>query len=250
VLDLAHPARWPTLPAADAAILCAAVARVADCERDPEGARRVNLDGAVELARRLGPGCHFLFLSTNHVLAGDVPRGAADAPRRPSSAYGRQKAEAEERLEALGRPLSIVRFAKVLTPVDPMLRGWAAELGAGRPVEPFADVVNAPVPVDDACALIARAAETRAEGILQLSGDRDLAYAEMARILAAGLGADPALVRPVAARLPGSRFFDYPRHASLDSSRAAALLGRPVPSAAGAVAALARELAAARATVI
>jgi hypothetical protein len=62
----------------------------------------------------------------------------------------------------------------------------------------------------------------------------------MARILASELGADLALVQPVEARRPGSRFLEYPRYASLDSSRAAALLGRPAPSSAAAVAAVAR----------
>src|SRR5690242_1400182 len=39
-LDLAaDPEDWQPLPAVDAAVICAAVARVADCERDPDGAR-------------------------------------------------------------------------------------------------------------------------------------------------------------------------------------------------------------------
>jgi dTDP-4-dehydrorhamnose reductase len=243
-LDLAEdPATWPALPAADAAVICAAVARVADCEEDPEGARKVNVLGPVALARRLDPACHVLFLSTNHVLDGAAPRQRADAPRAPSSAYGRQKAEAEELLLALGRPLGIVRFAKVLTEADPMLRGWVAALRQGRAIHPFADVVNAPAPIDFVCALLARAAEARSEGILQASGDRDLAFAEMAVILARTLGLDPALVQPVAARQPGSRFFAYPRFASLDSARAASLLGRPVPSSDAAIAEVALRIA-------
>src|SRR5689334_1013461 len=49
-LDLAaDPAGWPAFPAADAAVICAAVARVADCERDPDAARRVNVDGPLAL---------------------------------------------------------------------------------------------------------------------------------------------------------------------------------------------------------
>jgi dTDP-4-dehydrorhamnose reductase len=242
-LDLAaDPATWPELPDVDAAVLCAAVARVAECERDPEGARKVNVDGAVAMARRLDRRAHFLFLSTHHVLDGSVPCRPADAPRRPSSAYGRQKAEAEERLLAADRPVGIVRLAKVLTSADPMVRGWAAELRAGRPIRPFADIVNAPAPMGYVCALLGRAIEARVEGIVQVSGDRDLAYAEMALRLAASLGADRGLVQPVEARRPGTRFFEYPRYASLDSSRAAVLLGRPVPSSTAAVDAVACEL--------
>jgi dTDP-4-dehydrorhamnose reductase len=230
VLDLAaDPEDWPMLPRVDAAVICAAVARVADCERDPDGARRVNVDGPLALARRLPAGCYTLFLSTNHVLDGSVPRQRADAPYHPASAYGAQKATAEQGLLALGS-CAVLRLAKVLTPSDPLILDWAAALAAGRPVSPFADIVNAPAPLGFVCGLIERMLAARASGLFQASGDRDLAYAEMALLLTDALGGDPGLVRPVEARRPGSRFLDYPRYASLDMSRVGEVLGITQPS--------------------
>jgi dTDP-4-dehydrorhamnose reductase len=177
------------------------------------------------------------------VLSGATPHQPPDAPRRPSSVYGEQKAAAEERLLALGRDLAIVRFAKVLTAADPMLRAWVDALRSGRVVHPFADIVNAPAPLDLVCALLGRIIDERVTGLVQLSGDRDLSYAAMASTLAASLGADPGLVRPIEARRPGSHFFAYPRFASLDSSRAASLLGTAPPSSEATVAAVCRALA-------
>jgi dTDP-4-dehydrorhamnose reductase len=245
LLDLeAPPEDWPPLPDADAAVLCAAVSRVETCWRDPEGSRRVNVDGMLALAERLPPGCFTLFLSTNHVLDGSAPLQSPESPRNPSSAYGEQKAEAEEALLAMDREVGVLRLAKVLTPRDPLLGDWARTLRAGAPVAPFLDLVNAPAPMDLVCDLIARILAARAAGVTQVSGDRDLTYAEMARVLAEVLGVDAALVRPVEARRPGSRFAAYPRFASLDSARAAALLGRPAPASLETVRAVAGVLAA------
>ncbi|HEY0522711.1 MAG TPA: sugar nucleotide-binding protein [Stellaceae bacterium] len=248
-LDLAaDPGDWPALPAADAAVICAAVARVADCERDPDGARRVNVDGPLALVRRLPPGCHTLFLSTNHVLDGSAPRQRADAPYCPASAYGAQKAMAERELLALGSRgggLAVLRLAKVLTPSDPLFLDWAAALAVGRPAAPFADIVNAPAPLSFVCGLIERLLAARASGLFQASGDCDLAYAEMALLLAEALGRDPGLVRPVDARRPGSRFLDYPRYASLDMSRVAETLGIAPPSSVATVRDVCRAVAAA-----
>lgn len=232
LLDLAQPpGAWPALPAVDAAVLCAAVSRVADCRRDPEGARRVNVDGVLALARRLPRACFILFLSTNHVLDGSMPQQSPDSPRNPTSAYGEQKAAAEAGLLALDRAVAILRLAKVLTPRDPLLFEWAARLRSQRAIEPFADIVNAPTPLPLVASLIARIVASRAPGMWQFSGDRDLTYAEIAGVLAQTLAADAALVQPVAARRPGSAFEHYPRFASLDSGRAVRLLGAPAPPA-------------------
>src|SRR5258708_4380464 len=52
-LDLAaDPASWPALPPLQGAALCAAVARMQDCARDPAATARVNVTGMVALAQR------------------------------------------------------------------------------------------------------------------------------------------------------------------------------------------------------
>jgi dTDP-4-dehydrorhamnose reductase len=246
LVDLAAPpATWPPLPETDAAVICAAASRVETCRRDPVGSRRVNVDGTVALVRRLPRRCFTLFLSTNHVLDGSEPRQRAESPRNPSSAYGEQKAEAEERLLALDRDIGVLRLAKVLTPLDPLLVEWRRQLRIGVAIAPFADVVNAPAPVDFVCDLIACILARRATGIIQASGDRDLSYADMARVFARTLGFDPArLVRPTMARQPGTAFVSYPRFASLDGTRATALLGRSLPDSIETVRRVSRTLAA------
>src|SRR5262245_24341961 len=53
-LDLAGDVEgWPLPEPVTTAVLCAAVAKIDECERDPGAAVKVNVSGAVALARRL-----------------------------------------------------------------------------------------------------------------------------------------------------------------------------------------------------
>lgn len=199
-IDLAA-GRWESLAPAHyrTAILCAAAARLADCRNDPEGTAAVNVTGTVALARWLAErGTRVLFLSTNQVFDGRLPEPRpAEAPYSPITEYGRQKAAAEEGILPL-RGAAVLRLTKVVHPGMPLFDGWAAELRAGRPIEPFGDFHFAPVSADLVTEVLLRlCAHSVPEGIWQLSAPADVTYADAARQIAARLGCDPALVRPV-----------------------------------------------------
>lgn len=221
-LDLAAPlAGWQPPPGIAAACICAAVARLADCDRDPAGSAVINAVRAVELAELLvARGVYVLFLSTNQVFDGSRPQVPADAPPCPVSEYGRQKARAETGLQALiaaGEPVGILRLAKVAPPGMALLRQWQAALRAGEPVRAFDDMMMAPVPLDDAAAAITALLDARAAGIWQLTGSDDVSYAETALHIARAVGADPSLVQQVPAASAGMPPGATPRHTTLDS---------------------------------
>jgi dTDP-4-dehydrorhamnose reductase len=96
-LDLTNPS---ALAAAferqqpDVVIHCAALSRTKDCERDPDGARRINVDATAQLAD-LARDRPFLFVSSAEVF--DGAKGwydEADAPA-PINVYGATKLAAE-----------------------------------------------------------------------------------------------------------------------------------------------------------
>jgi dTDP-4-dehydrorhamnose reductase len=222
-LDLAHPlAGWGPPPGIGAACIFAAVARLADCHNDPAGSSLINVTRAIELTERLTAcGIYILYLSTNQVFDGSRPQMRAGEPMHPISAYGRQKARAETRLQAMmrhGAPVGILRLSKIVFPGMPLLRRWEAELAARRPVDAFADMVLAPVPAGTAAAAISALLTNRAAGIWQLTGPRDVSYAETAAYVAARAGADPGLVRAVPAASAGMPEGSTPPHTTLDSS--------------------------------
>lgn len=233
-LDLAAPLKsWEPPPGTQAACLCAAIARLAACAADPQGSARINVTQTVGLAEKLlARGAYVLFLSTNQVFDGSVPSTPADAPHAPQSEYGRQKARAETALldlMARGAPVAILRLAKVVSGSMPLIEDWTRKLAAGQPIRAFNDLTLAPTPTELVCAAISALLEDRAGGIFQLTGPRDVTYAEVGRFLAAHLGADPALVEETSARSGGLPEGATPANTTLDSSLLRTRYGFEVP---------------------
>ena len=222
-LDLAAPLDdWAPPPGTQAVCLCAAIARLAACADDPEGSAHINVVQTLALVDKLrARGIAVLFLSTNQVFDGRTPHERAEAPHSPVSEYGRQKARAEaallHQLEG-GAPVAILRLAKVVSDTMPLIGGWVRDLTAAKPIRVFNDLALAPTPTDLVCTAIAALLQDRARGIFQLTGPRDVTYADIGRFLAAYLDAEPALVTQTSAREAGLPEGATPPNTTLDSS--------------------------------
>jgi dTDP-4-dehydrorhamnose reductase len=235
-LDFCSPTESFKIPeGVQRACIFVAVARLAACEADPVGSALINVRRTIALIDLLvARGIYTLFLSTNQVFNGDSPHVAADAPMSPISEYGRQKAEAERLLQmrmADGAPIGVLRLAKVVSPDMALLSTWTQELASGRSIRAFADMTMAPTPVDLVAMTIAQMMEDRLSVIAQLTGPRDVAYAEVGRFLAKKIGADPRLVEPVSALEQGMPQGSTPRNTTLDSSFIANTYGLIIPDA-------------------
>jgi dTDP-4-dehydrorhamnose reductase len=235
-LDLTLPLDdWEPPAGTRAACIFAAIARLHDCANDPAGSSRVNVTGTVALLDRLvARNIPVLFLSTDKVFDGSRLHVAADTPPNPVSEYGRQKAAAEAAigiLMAAGAPVAILRLAKVVSPGMPLLEQWMRRLAVGEPVSAFFDMMMAPTPVAIAVAAIEHLLAEPTSGIVQLTGPRDVSYAEVAGYLARKLGADSALVSPVSAYSAGLPVGSTARHTTLDSGALRERFGITVPDA-------------------
>jgi dTDP-4-dehydrorhamnose reductase len=236
LLDLSAPIdSWQPPLGTQAACVCAAVARLAACEADPHGTSRINVVQTLALVDSLlARGTFVLFLSTNQVFDGRVAHVKADAPHSPQSEYGRQKAQTETGLKdrmARGAPIAILRLAKVVSGGMPLIDGWAATLSAGKPVSAFRDMMIAPTPTDLVCSAVAALMKDRATGIFQLTGPRDVAYADVARFLADRLDVDPHLVSETSALEAGLPQGVTHQNTTLDSSLLRMRYGLEVPDA-------------------
>jgi dTDP-4-dehydrorhamnose reductase len=224
---------WEPPPDTQAACLCAAVARLSACAGDPDGSAHINVTQTVALAEKLlARGIAVLFLSTNQVFDGRTPHQRADAPHAPVSEYGRQKARAEAALlrrMANGEPVAILRLAKVVSETMPLIGGWVGDLSHGKPIRVFNDLALAPTPTDMVCAAIAALMQDRASGVFQLTGPRDVTYADIGRFLAAYLDAEAGLVHETSAREAGLPEGATPLNTTLDSSLLRVHYGFEVP---------------------
>lgn len=224
-VDMAAP-QEAILPIASVAIICAAEARVAFCEEHREESRRINVDGALTLARRLHrSGAHVIFLSSDKVFDGLRPMRRFDEAPVPKTEYGRQKAMAEAQILALGSGISVVRMAKVVSPKLDLLQSWTAALKAGRVVTPFKDLQLAPVSVDTVGGIIDGIIGKHIDGIFHASSSEDKSYVALANALVKSLGSDISLIRPVVSStiLPVS--VPHCPNTTLDMSREAKLFG-------------------------
>jgi len=97
------------------------------------------------------------------------------------------------------------------------LQGWIAELARRKPIGAFSDMTLAPAHVASVCSAIGSLLTERASGIFQLTGPRDVSYAEVGRFLAGKLGAEPSLVKVTSARAAGLPQGATPLYTTLDS---------------------------------
>jgi dTDP-4-dehydrorhamnose reductase len=235
-LDFHEPIEHFSVPeGVDCACICVAVARLAACANEPRASAFVNITQTVALVDLLAAkGIYTLFLSTNQVFDGESPHVPVAAPVSPQSEYGRQKAETESLLHARmteGAPIGILRLAKVVSPGMQLLSNWKKQLSAGRAISAFSDMSMAPTPIGLAALAVGRMMQDRLPVTAQLSGPRDITYAEAGGFLAEQIGADPRLVEPVGARESGIPSGSTPRNTTLDSSYLASTYGLTVPGA-------------------
>jgi dTDP-4-dehydrorhamnose reductase len=230
-LDLSEQqGQWLCPCRIDVAVICAGIAKLEDCRRDPTGTAYLNVVKIVELANHLvSRGAFVIYLSSNAVFDGSVPYSRPDDAISPVTEYGRQKAQAESRLLELGNLVSVVRFTKILGPQTQPFKEWTQALRTGKPIHPFSDMVLAPVSLDFAVNVLHQVANKRLSGIVQVSGKRDVSYAGAARLGARYLGVDEDLVRPVKRSRLHRCVEPIPAHTSLNTDRLQAALAIEPP---------------------
>jgi dTDP-4-dehydrorhamnose reductase len=168
-----------------------------------------------EAAARVG--ARLVHLSTDLVFDGE--HGAPyveDAEPRPVPAYGAAKAEAERLVAASAPEALLVRTSLLYGKDEP---GPQERLAFRDDVEFYADEIRCPTLVTELAGALLDLASTDARGLLHLAAPEAVARDELARLLRAAHGLDPGGVR--SAPTPPGRA----RNVSLDSSKAAEILG-------------------------
>ena len=211
--------------------LVAAATSYDRCENDPL-ARITNVELIPAfVGSLLQRGTFVTFISTNTVFGGDQPWPDEDAPHDPRIAYARQKAEGEAAIRAIAKSvgaadrLAVVRLTKILAANVSPLPAWFAAWQRGEAIDPFADLIFAPMSrrfVGDA---LVKLGEKRLAGNLHLSGEANVSYVDFARALAHRMGIDESLIRPTTAVAKGIDIPFKPRFSGLGMTRTTQLSG-------------------------
>jgi dTDP-4-dehydrorhamnose reductase len=210
---------------------CAALVNVDACERQPAAAHAVNAVLPGRLARAVGPDCLFVYIATDGVFRGEAPLATEDTPPEPRTVYGRSKLAGEREVAAATANHLILRtnFFGWSSGRKPTFAEWLyAALDRQAPITLFDDFYFSPIYVVDFAAAMLRLIDRGSRGLFHLAGGERLSKYEFGMQLAreAGLAVtavtrgsidDAALAAP------------RPKDMSLNSARAAAILGFPLP---------------------
>lgn len=215
----------------DYAYIVAAATNYDRCEKDPL-AHKINVELIPRLvASLLEQGVFVTFISTNSVFGGDRPWPREEDPHAPGIAYARQKAESEKVIRAAASQLkaeerlNIVRLTKILDSNTPPLPNWFASWSRGEVIQPFSDLIFAPMSVQFVGNALATLGEKRVPGDLHLSGAENVSYVDLASALAKKRGIESRLMAPTTATEKGIHIAYKPRYSGLGMARTTALTG-------------------------
>ena len=199
LLDLASP---------DWVVNCAALADVDRCESDPESAYDLNSRFPGRLAgecrsRQIG----LVHISTDAVFDGTKASAyAEDDTPNPRGVYGRSKLDGE--LAVLGvYPDAIVArvnfFGWSLSGKRSLAEFFFTNLGAGRQVKGFTDVIFCPMLANHLGRILLGMLERGLTGLFHVVGPQPMSKFEFGRQIARRFGLDPALISPSSVRESG-----------------------------------------------
>jgi len=230
-LDFADPESYRLPVKASHAVIVAAATNYERCETDPL-ARKINTELSPQLIESLlSQGVFITFISTNSVFGGDRPWPNEDDSHDARIAYAIQKHEAEERAKAAAESLnaldrfSVVRLTKILSLETSPLPFWFRSWKEGKAVEPFADLIFAPMSLDFVGQALAEIAVKNVPGNLHLSGAENVNYVELAKAFASALGVDSSMIVPSSATAKGIHIAFKPVYSGLGMQRTTQLTG-------------------------
>ena len=216
----------------DRVILTAAVSDLEVCERNPELAKRINVDGPEYVAnccKRLG--VKLLHISSVYVFDGEKKgRYVEEDSTNPLSVYAKTKLASEQAVSSILTDCIIARLA--------VMYGWPPadvrdnfvtmtinRLRAKQPMRLYNDQHTSPALCDDIARALLALSETDYNGILNLSGPDCMSRFGCGKAVADIFGLDGSLISPVSLgsmSLPARR----PMNACLDVSKAERILNR------------------------
>ena len=213
---------------AEAVLHAGAMTDVDGCERDPEGAWRVNVGGSEQVARACRTlGARLVAVSTDYVFDGTAgPYREEDLPD-PRGAYARTKRCGEEAALVVAPDSAVARVAVVFSGRPGAKPTFATQivekLSRGEPVRAFSDQLVSPTHARNAaemCLELLLAHPFR--GVLHASGATVLDRVDFARRVARRFGLEGEIVpvRTADVKLPAPR----PLRGGLVVERAARLL--------------------------
>ena len=210
-------------------IHCAALSQTPACQKNPELARRLNVDVTARLAE-LAAEIPFVFFSTDLVFDGRAENYDESAPVRPLGVYAETKVAAEKIV--LANPRHTVVRTSLNGGVSPTGdRGFNEQLrrafARGETLRLFTDEFRCPIPAVVTARAVWELVAQNATGLFHVAGSERLSRLQIGQLLAARW----PQFRPKVEGMSLSEFTGPPRtpDTSLNCARAQRRLSFPLP---------------------
>jgi dTDP-4-dehydrorhamnose reductase len=185
----------------------AAKTLVDPCELHPVSCRKVNVEGARNVALACKHfGIHMIHMSTDFVFDGTSGPYDEHAQPHPQSVYAHSKWESEQIVSSLLPNATIIRTALVYGWFPTMSRSnfmvWVINsLKEGRPIRVVCDQFRTPTYAFDLAAACTKAANDCIQGLFHVSGAEFYSVYEFALLIADVFRLDTSLIEPIETHL-------------------------------------------------
>lgn len=184
----------------DVVINTAGKTHVDECELDPSDCHLQNVVATENLAKACeANNVHFIHLSTDFIFDGEAGPYDENGTPNPISVYGHCKLKGEEVTKAILTPYAILRTVLVYGITPKMSRTnivlWVKNsLESGKQIKVVNDQWRTPTLAEDLAIGCLLAAEKKATGIYNISGEQMLTPYDMAIATAEYFGLDKSLI--------------------------------------------------------
>ena len=190
---------WVPPTNVDIIILCAAATSMKWCETNSLASWKINAEAPGTIARAIQKQKKkMIFLSSEQVFSGTILRPSVKTPKSPQSVYGKQKAKAEELVQANLTNSAIVRLTKVVHPKLRLFSDWSARLAKNQPIEAYKDLLFCPISLEYVAQNIIHLIKEFKKGTYHLSGECEISYQTAAEWMSDFKGLKAELVKGVA----------------------------------------------------
>lgn len=168
----------------DWVVLAAAYTDVDSCEINPTLASSVNTYGALNVAKAAAETrAKLLFISTDYVFDGKKTSGyETNDPRNPINAYGKSKADAEEKIAQVLPNCCIVRTSWLFGPGGKCFPDTILKIAATRKeIEVVTDQRGCPTYTLDLASAIVKLCRSSAHGIVHCTNTGDCTWFDFAQ---------------------------------------------------------------------
>ncbi|WP_430469366.1 SDR family oxidoreductase [Thalassospira lucentensis] len=217
----------------DFIVHAAALTNVDACETQPELANFLHAEVACYIASCASKNnSRFIYISTDHLWAGENSFICEDQPVEPINVYAASKAKGEQLVQSVNFDAQLIRtnFFGVGLPWRDSLWSWMKKkLESGETVPAFHDAYFTPTCLPLLSRDIVELASYSVGGVFNLAGSERLSKFDFAMKLAKHIGVESSLVQATSmgeVKLTAER----PRDLSLSSRRYQKFLGRMPPT--------------------